>query len=117
MGKTTDIYRVSRRKQTVGLGRGMEGFGEVARGFEGQEVLVSICVSRWREGILDMSKHVLGVASSETAGLGSEVQEDGIRFPLAQCPDGCLVNTGDKQGGCTSRVEAIGFDLVGGECW
>ena len=59
-----------------------------------------------------MSKHVLGIASSETAGLGSEVQEDGIGFPLAQCPDGCLVNTGDKQGGCTSRVEAIGFNSV-----
>ena len=59
-----------------------------------------------------MSKHVLGVASSETAGLGSEVQEDGIRFPLAQCPDGCLVNTRDKQGCCASRVEAVGFNSV-----
>ena len=60
-----------------------------------------------------MSKHVLGVASGETAGLGSEVQEDGIGFPLAQCPDGCLVNTRDKQGCCASRVEVVGFNSVG----
>ena len=59
-----------------------------------------------------MSKHVLGVASGETAGLDSEVQEDGIGFPPAQCPDGCLVNTGDKQGCCASRAEAVGFDSV-----
>ena len=51
----------------------MEGIGEVVRGFKGQEVLVSISVSRWREGVLAMSKHVLGIASSEAAGLGLEV--------------------------------------------
>ena len=77
----------------VSLGRGMECIREVARGFKGQEVLVSVCVGRWGEAILAMSKHVLGIAGGETAGLGSEVQEDGIRFPPAQCPDGCLVNT------------------------
>ena len=62
----------------VSLGRCLEGVREVSRGFKGQEVLVSICVSRWREGVLAMSKHVLGIASGEAAGLGSEVQEDGI---------------------------------------
>ena len=53
----------------------MEGIGEVARGFKGQEILVGICVSRWREGVLAMSEHVLGIASGETAGLGAEVQK------------------------------------------
>ena len=43
-----------------------------------QKVLVGVSVSRWREGILAVSEHVLGIASSEAAGLGSEVQEDGI---------------------------------------
>ena len=91
----------------------MECIGEVARGFKGQEVLVSICVDRQEEAIFAISKHVLGVASSGTAGLGSEVQEDGIQFPPAQCLDGCLVkNTGDEQGDCTPRTEAVGFDSV-----
>ena len=48
------------------------------REFKGQEVLVGICVGRWREGVLAMSEHVSDVASGEVAGLGSEVQEDGI---------------------------------------
>ena len=96
--------RGGRRKQTVSLGRGLKGVREVVRGFKGQEVLVSICVGRWREGVLAMGKHVLGIASGEIAGLGSEVQEDGIRFPLAQSPDGSLVNTRDEQGGCASGL-------------
>ena len=57
----------------VSLGRGLEGIREVVRGFKGQEVLVSISVSRWREGVLAMRKHVLCIASSEAAGLGLEV--------------------------------------------
>ena len=59
-----------------------------------------------------MSKHVLGITSGETAGLDLEVQEDGIRLPLAQCPDGGLVNARDEQGGGSTR-EAIGFNLIG----
>ena len=34
--------------------------------------------------------------------------------PLAQCSDGCLVNTRDEQGGCAPRTEAICFNLVRG---
>ena len=60
-----------------------------------------------------MSEHVLGIASSKAAGLGSEVQEDGIGLPLAQCPDGSLVNAGYEQGGGSSRAEAVGFNLIG----
>ena len=56
----------------------MECIGEVSRGLEGQEVLVGIGVCRWGETILAVSKHVLGIPGSETAGLGSKVQEDGI---------------------------------------
>ena len=79
----------------VGRGRGLEGVGEVAWCLEGQEVLVSIGVGRGREGVLSVSKHMLGVAGGKTAGLGSEVQENGIRLPLAQGPDGGLVNARD----------------------
>ena len=80
----------------VGCGRGLEGIREVAWCLEGQEVLVSIGVSRGRrEGVLAMSKHVLGIAGSKTAGLGLEVQENGIVLPLAQGLDGGLVNARD----------------------
>ena len=65
--------------------------------------------------VLAVGKHVLGVASGETAGLGSEIKEDSIQFPLAQGSDGCLINTGYEQGGCAPRAEAVGLDPVRGD--
>ena len=76
----------------VSHGRGLESIREVAWCFKGQEVLVSVGISGWREGVLAMSKHVLGIASCEAAGLSLEVQENDIRFPLSQCLDGSLVD-------------------------
>ena len=80
----------------VSCGRALECIREVPRGLKGQEVLVSICVCRWGETVLAMGEHVLGIASGETAGLGLEVEEDGIQFPPAQGSDGCLVDTRDE---------------------
>ena len=87
------------QKQTVSHGRGMEGIREVAWCLEGKEVLVSVGISRGRERVLSMSKHFVGIASGETAGLGAEVEEDGIGLPPVQGPDGSLVDTRDEQGG------------------
>ena len=71
--------RGGRRKQTVSHDRGLECIGEVLRGLEGQEVLIGISIGRWGETVLAVEEHVLlGVASGEAAGLGSEVKEDGI---------------------------------------
>ena len=86
----------------VSHGRGMEGVREVAWCLEGQEVLVSIGISRGRERILSMCEHFVGIAGSETAGLGAEVEEDGIRLPPAQGLDGSLVNAGDEHGGSSA---------------
>ena len=83
----------------VSCGGGMEGIREIAWCLEGQKVLVSIGIGRGREGILSVSKHFVGVAGSETAGLGAEVEEDGVGLPLAQGLDGSLVDAGDEQGG------------------
>ena len=80
----------------------MEGVREVAWCLEGQEVLVSIGVSRGRERVLSMSKHFVSIAGSEAAGLGAEVEEDGIGLPPAQGSDGSLVDAGYEQGGCTT---------------
>ena len=79
----------------------------------GQEVLVRIGISRGRERVLSVSKHVLGIAGGKTAGLGSEVKENGIRLPLAQGSDGSLVNARDEQGGRSTRAEAVGFNPIG----
>ena len=74
----------------------------------------SLYPSAWRETVLAVIEHVLGVAGSKAAGLGSEVKENGVQFPVAQGMDGCLVDTGDEQGGCAPRAEAVGFHLVRG---
>ena len=40
-----------------------------------------------------MVEHGMGVVGSEVAGLGAEVEEDGIRLPVAKSTDGSLVDT------------------------
>jgi hypothetical protein len=62
-----------------------------------------------------MVKHVLGVVGGEGAGLRSEVEEDGIRFPAAQGSDGRFVHTGDEEGGGAAGVEAVGHDALRGD--
>ena len=61
-----------------------------------------------------MLEHVAGVAGSEGARLGVEVQEDGIRLPAAQGSDGGFVNTGDEERCCTPGSQAVGCNTVGG---
>ena len=77
----------------------MEGIGEVSGSLEREQVSVGVDVSRRREGILTMRKHVVGVTSSEGACLGAKVQEDGVRLPPSECPYGGLVDATDEQGG------------------
>ena len=57
-----------------------------------------------------MGEHVLGVTGSESAGLGPQVKEDGIRFPASESLDGSLVDSRDEQGGGTPGVGAVGSD-------
>ena len=57
-----------------------------------------------------MGEHVLGVTGSESACLGLQVKEDGIRFPVSKSPDGGLVNSGDEQGGGSPGACAVGGD-------
>ena len=91
---------------------GMEGIREVAWCLEGQEVRVSVGVSRGREGVLSVCEHFVGIASSEAAGLGAEIKENGVGFPPAQGLDSSLIDAGDEQGGGTARAEAVGFNLI-----
>ena len=60
-----------------------------------------------------MGKHLVSIPSGEAAGLGAEVEEDGIGLPPAQGLDGSLVNAGYEQGGGTAGAEAVGLNLVG----
>ena len=55
-----------------------------------------------------MVEHVLGVVGSESACLSPQVKEDGIRFPVSEGADGCLVNSGDKQSGGSPGAGAVG---------
>ena len=73
----------------------MEGIEEVLGSLEREQVSVGIDVSQRREGIFTMCKHVVGVMGSESACLGAKVQEDGIRLPPSECPDGSLVDSRD----------------------
>ena len=77
----------------------MERIGKVAGGLERQEVLVGVAVSGWGEAVLAMvMEHVLGVAGSEAAGMGSQVEKDGIELPVTQCMDGSLVDARYEEG-------------------
>ena len=57
-----------------------------------------------------MCKHVVGVTGSESACLGVKVQEDGIRLPPSEGPDGGLVDSGDEQGGGSTGACTVGSD-------
>ena len=59
-----------------------------------------------------MVEHGTRVVGSEATGLGPEVKEDGIGFPVAKGTDGSLVNAGNKESGGTNRVEAVNFDAI-----
>jgi hypothetical protein len=80
---------------------------------EGKEVFVVICGSGRGEGVLPVVEHVTSVVGSEGAGLGPEVQEDGIGFPAAQGSDGRLVHPRDEESGGPPGAEAVGGDAVG----
>ena len=58
-----------------------------------------------------MFEHGTRVVGSEVAGLGAEVEEDGIRFPAAKGMDGSLVDAGDEKGGGTPGSETVSFNL------
>ena len=57
-----------------------------------------------------MGEHVLGVTGGESACLGPQVKEDGIRFPVFESPDGGLVDSRDEQGGGSPGAGAVGSD-------
>jgi hypothetical protein len=79
--------------------------------------MAGVVVGGRGEGELPMLEHVAGVAGSEVACLGTEVQEDGIRLPAAQGADGSFVDTGDEEQRCCSPgSQAVGFDTVRGMC-
>ena len=68
-------------------------------GLEREEVLVCIGISGRGEAVLAMLReHVLGVAGSEAAGMGSQVEKDGIELPVTQCMDGSLVDARYEEG-------------------
>ena len=89
---------------------GLEGGSEIGQSLAWEEVMVSIVVSRWGEGVLAMFKHGLGIGRGEVAWLSVEIEEDGVRLPMSQGMDGGLVNTGDEEGGGASGAEAVDFD-------
>ena len=60
-------------------------------------------------------KHGMGIGRGEAAQLGPEIKEDGVRLPAAEGVNGSLVNAGDEEGGGAPRLEAVGFDAVGGD--
>ena len=47
----------------------------------------------------------------ESACLGPQVKEDGIRFPASESSDGGLVDSGDEQGGGSPGAGAVGSDV------
>ena len=73
-----------------------------------------------------MVEHVVRVSGGEVTGLGVEVEEDCIRLPAPKGADGHFIDTGDEQGGGSTRTEAVGFDAgrwdvgdvldIGGSC-
>ena len=77
--------------------------------------MVSIGVSGWGEGVLAMFEHGSGIGRGEAAGLGVEIEEDGVRLPMAQGMDGSLVDARDEEGGGAPGPEAVGFDAFGGD--
>ena len=88
----------------------MEGVGEVAGSLEREQVLIGIDIGQKGEGVFAMGKHVLGVTGSESACLGLQVQEDGIRFPVSESMDGSLVDSRDEQGGGSPGAGTVGSD-------
>ena len=71
--------RARRKEQTNS--RPWQRLGGRRIGIEGLQVAKGLgwhIGQQMERGILAMSEHVLGLASSEAAGLGLEVQEDGI---------------------------------------
>ena len=94
---------------------GLESGGEIHRCLTWKEVAVSVGISRWGEGVFPMLKHGTGVGGGELTQLGVKIKEDGVGLPVAKGMDGCLVDAGDKQGGGTPRMEAVGFDVFGGD--
>ena len=77
---------------------------------EREQVSVGVDISQWGEGVFTMFKHVLGVMGGESACLGAQVKEDGIRFPASKSPDGSLVDSGDEQSGGSPGAGAVGGD-------
>ena len=88
---------------------GLQGGGKVGRGFEGEKVFVGVGISGRREGVLTMLEHGARVVGSEVARLGSEVEEDGIGFPVTKGADGSLVDAGNEEGSSSTRVKAVGL--------
>ena len=83
------------------------------RSLDGEQVAVSIDIGGRRDGELSMLEHVSGVSGGEVACLGTEVQEDGVRLPVAQSTDGCLVNARDEERCGSTGSQAVGFDAIG----
>ena len=87
--------------RSCGVG-GVEGVGQVRRGFEGEEVLVGILLGSWGERVLAVVQHVSRIGGREGAGLGAEVQEDGVGLPAPQGTDGGFIHAGDEEGSGTT---------------
>jgi hypothetical protein len=62
-----------------------------------------------------MGEHGVSVARSKAAWLSAEVKEDSIGFPMAEGPNSCFVDAGDKEGGGAPGAEAVGFDAIWGD--
>ena len=85
---------------------------------EGEEVLIGKGIGGGGEAVLALLEHVLGVSSGEVAGLGLEVEEDGIRLPVTQHMDGSFINTRYEEGCDSTRSEAVGFNPFWWDgCW
>lgn len=100
--------------RSCGVG-GVESGGQVRGCLEGEEVFVGVLVRSRGESVLAVVQHVSRIGGREGAGLGAEVQEDGVGLPPPQGTDGGFIHAGDEEGSGAPRAKAVRDDAVGGD--